>query len=141
MPDEMSDGEIRRSFDRIERDIRSVGDRLTQTARDMVPSALWSAEHQALVDRIARGEQTQTVESGRLEKMVESSFRNLGGEVAGLRALVEREVEDLREEVKDLRTERDARSQITWQKVLGLIATLAAVATVVVTLMGNAKGH
>lgn len=141
MADEMSDGEIRRSFDRIDRDVRSVGDRLTQTAREMVPSALWSAEHQALLDRLARAEQQQAVEVARLEKALEAAARANSTETLALRTLLEREVEDMRDEIKDLRSEREARTQFTWQKALGLLAVLASVATVVVTLMTSAKGH
>lgn len=141
MADEMSDGEIRRSFDRVERDVRSVGDRLTQTAREMVPSALWAAEHQALLDRAARDEQQQATEVARLEKALEAAARTSAAENAALRTLLEREVEDLRDEIKDIRSERESRAQFTWQKALGVIATLAAVATVIVTLMTSSRGH
>lgn len=137
----MSDGEIRRTFDRIERDVRSVGDRLTQTAREMVPSTLWAAEHQAALDRITRAEQQQAVESARLEKAQESSARALGEDVEDLRG----EVKSLRTQheadIKALRTERESRAQFTWQKAIGLVAALAAVATVVVTLLTSSRGH
>ena len=137
----MSDGEIRRTFDRIERDVRSVGDRLTQTAREMVPSTLWAAEHQAALDRITRAEQQQAVESARLEKAQESSARALGEDVEDLRG----EVKSLRTQheadIKALRTERESRAQFTWQKAIGLVAALAGVATVIVTLLTSSRGH
>lgn len=141
MADEMSDGEIRRTFERIERDVRSVGDRLTQTAREMVPSTLWAAEHQAALDRISRAEQQQSAEFARLEKAQDSSAKALDEDIEDVRGEIKALRTQHEADIKAVRTERESRAQFTWQKAIGLVAALAAVATVIVTLLTSSRGH
>ena len=49
MADEpMTDGEIKRSFARIEQSLKNADDRHADLAGKMVPTTLWQAEHEAL---------------------------------------------------------------------------------------------
>lgn len=131
MADEaMSDGEIRRSFERIELAARATNDRIAETARQMVPTELWQSEQRALLDKVDHLSRDTAEAQSRLE-------RTLGRELRDLKALIEREVEDLRDEIKAMRTERARRSEITWQKVTGLVAALGGVALVIVTLVSH----
>jgi hypothetical protein len=135
MADEaMSDGEIRRSIERIETAARATNDRIASQAREMVPVELWQSEHRAVLDKVEHLSRDTTEGQARLEKA-------LGREIRDLKALFEREVEDLRDEIKGLRDERARRSEITWQKATGLIAALAGAALVIVTLLSHGGGH
>jgi hypothetical protein len=126
----MSDGEIRRSLERIELAARATNDRIAETSRQMVPTELWQSEHRAVLDKVEHLTRDTTDGQARLEK-------TLGREIRDLKALVEREVEDLRGEIKAMRTERARRSEITWQKITGLVAALGGVALVIVTLVSH----
>lgn len=116
--DPLTPGEIRRSLKRLEGEDRSLADRITRVAAEMLPVKLWDSEHRALGDKLDRHERAAETDRVRLEKAIE----------------------DLREEIKDVRDEQEKRSDVTWQKVLGLIAALAALAGVIVTLIGQSKG-
>lgn len=116
--DPLTPGEIRRSLKRLEGEDRSLAERITRVAAEMLPVKLWDSEHRALSDKLDRHERAAETDRVRLEKAIE----------------------DLREEIKDVRDEQEKRSDVTWQKVLGLIAALAALAGVIVTLIGQSKG-
>ncbi len=133
MADDMTNGEIQRSLQRLERAQQ-------QLATDTVPAKLWSAEHQALNDRVSRHEVDARETQARMERDAQDRHKALSREVAALRTLIEREVEDLRKEIQSMRAERVRRSEMTWQKWVGLIGALAALALVVVTMVGQAKG-
>lgn len=133
MADDMTMGELRRSVERLERAHQ-------QLAIDTVPAKLWSAEHQALMDRVSRHETDARDTQTRMERDAADRIKALGREIAAVRTLVEREVEDLRDEIKAMREERTRRGEMTWQKWIGLIGALAALALVIVTLIGQAKG-
>lgn len=123
--DPLTPGEIRRSLKRLEGEDRSLAERITRVAAEMLPVKLWDSEHRALGDKFDRHERGAESDRKRLEKAIE-----------GLRE----EIKDVREEQKDLREEREKRSEVTWQKIVGLIAALAALAGVIVTLLGQSKG-
>lgn len=134
MADEaMTDGEIRRSIERIETAARATNDRLAEQARAMVPTELWQSEQRAALEKIDHLAQDTREAQARIDQ-------GLGREIRDLKSLIEREVEDLREEIKAMRTERARRSEITWQKITGLIAALAGAALVIVTLLSHG-GH
>lgn len=133
MADDMTTGEIRRSIERLERAQH-------QLATDAVSSRLWSAEHQALMDRQARHEVDAKEVQARMERDALDRHKGLTREIAALRAMVEREVEKLRGEIEAVGAERVRRSEMTWQKWVGLIGALAALALVVVTMLGQSKG-
>lgn len=116
--DPLTPGEIRRSVARLENEDRSLATRLTGLAAEMLPVKLWDSEHRALGDKLTRHEKAAEADQRRLE----------------------RAIEDLREEIKDMRDEQEKHSEVTWQKILGLIVALATIAGVVVTLVGQSKG-
>lgn len=116
--DPLTPGEIRRSFKRLEEEDRAQAARLTSLAAEMLPVKLWDAEHRALGDKVDRQEKVAEERQRRNEKAIE----------------------DLREEFKDMREDQEKHSEVTWQKVVGLIAALAAIAGVIVTLIGQSKG-
>jgi predicted anti-sigma-YlaC factor YlaD len=116
--DPLTPGEIRRSLKRLEGEDRSLAERITRVAAEMLPVKLWDSEHRALGDKLARHEKAAEDDRRRLEKAIE----------------------DLREDMKDLRDEQEKHSEVTWQKVLGLVVALATIAGVIVTLMGQSKG-
>lgn len=148
--DEMTPGEIQRWLDDLRATQRATNDRLAKAAGDMVSAALWAAEKAALADRLERHER----EALRMQQAVESG---LGREIRDVKELLERAVADLQretkavreesakevkaarekcaEEIKNLRTEFSKRSELTWQKAIGLIGALAAIALVVATLV------
>jgi predicted nucleic acid-binding Zn-ribbon protein len=116
--DPLTPGEIRRSFTRLENEDRSLASRITSLAAEMLPVKLWDSEHRALRDRMQRHEKAAETDRARLEA----------------------EIKELREEIKDVREDQEKHSEITWQKVLGLVLALATIAGVIVSLMGQSKG-
>lgn len=116
--DPLTPGEIRRSLKRLEGEDRSLAERITRVAAEMLPVKLWDSEHRSLTDKLDRHERAAETDRARLEK----------------------QIEDLREEIKEVRDEQEKRSDVTWQKVLGLIVALATIAGVLVTLIGQTKG-
>lgn len=111
-------GEVVRAIKRLEHEDRALAERITLLAAETLPVKLWDSEHRALGDKFDRHEKAAADDRRRLEKAIE----------------------DLREEIKDVRDEQEKRSEVTWQKVVGLIAALAALAGVIVTLIGQSKG-
>lgn len=111
-------GEVVRAIKRLEHEDRALAERITLLAAETLPVKLWDSEHRALGDKFDRHEKAAADDRRRLEKAIE----------------------DLREEIKDVRDEQEKRSEVTWQKVVGLIAALAALAGVIVTLLGQSKG-
>jgi chromosome segregation ATPase len=116
--DPLTPGEIRRAIDRLEKEDRAQADRVTQVASDMLSTKVWDAEHRALSDRL-----------GRHEKAAEDTQKR-----------IEHEIDEIRDEIKDVREERDKRSEITWTKIIGLIGAMAALAAAVVGVVGLTKG-
>jgi predicted nucleic acid-binding Zn-ribbon protein len=116
--DPLTPGEIRRAIERLELADRTLGDRLTQVASDMLPVKLWDAEHRALNEKLERH-----------EKLAETTQKR-----------IEDEVDGLHEEIKEIRDERDKHSEITWTKILGLITAVTALAGVIIGVVGLTKG-
>lgn len=127
--DPMTPGEISRAMKRLEAEDRAQADRLTSLAAEMLPVKLWDAEHRALSEQLRRHEQESAERFGRLERQLDT-----------YRATCDKRVEDVEGDIDELRRDRDRRSELTWQKAVGLIAALAAVATVIVTVLGQSKG-
>lgn len=138
--DDLTPGEIRRSFDRIERALKDGDDRHATLASKMVPVDLWQSEHRSLEGRLQEHRDDTRAALDRVERTSQERRAALTQDITAVRTLVEREVEDLRDEIKTLRDERAKRSEITWQKVTGLIAALAGAALVIVTLF-HSGGH
>lgn len=111
-------GEVVRAIKRLEHEDRALAERITLLAAETLPVKLWDSEHRALGDKFDRHERAAGSDRQRLEKAIE----------------------DLREEIKDVREEQEQRSAVTWQKVLGLVVALATIAGVLVTLIGQTKG-
>lgn len=116
--DPLTPGEIRRALERLELADRTLGDRLTQVASDMLPVKLWDAEHRALGEKLDRH-----------EKAAEAAQKR-----------VESELDGLHEEIKECRDERDKHSELTWTKILGLITAVTALAGVIIGVLGLTKG-
>jgi hypothetical protein len=149
--DEMTPGEIRRTFDRQDAAIREAGnradaavratnDRVAELAKSVVPTELWAAEHRSLKDDVTHLEHDMLSGFARLEATAAERHQALGREVRDVKTLIETEVNDLRTEIKTMRDERAKRSVNTWQITIALIAALAAVALVVVGVL-QAGGH
>lgn len=127
--DRLTLGEIRRAIARLESEDRSLAMRLTSLAAEMVPAKLWESEHRALIDKLILHERGAEADRIRLEKAVED-----------LEKQIERVHDDHEKQIERLRDAREKRSEVTWQKITGLILALAAIAGVIVALMGQSKG-
>jgi hypothetical protein len=137
MPDEMTPGEIGRRFERIERDQRATDDRITGLARDMVPNALWAAEHKALEERLTELRSDMTTGFDRIERTsqerkaaLERKDTELGREIAAIR--------------KAAAEERSARERArpgtltNWLTGIGVfVALIALIVTIVTTTHGG----
>lgn len=116
--DGLTPREIGRAIARLETADQALAAQITRLAAELLPVALWDVQHKALLEHVARVEQTT---------------RDLGRTASA-------EVDEVRKEIRDLRAETSSRAELTWQKVIGLISALAALALVVVTLLGQSKG-
>jgi Flp pilus assembly protein TadB len=127
--DPLTPGEIRRSLKRLEDEDRAQVARLTQLAAETLPVKLWDAEHRALTEQLHRHEKESADRTARLERSLDA-----------YKASCDKRTEDIEDDVQKLREERDRRSELTWQKVISLIAALAGVAAVIVAVLGQTKG-
>ncbi len=116
--DGLTPREAGRAIARLETADQALAAQITRLATELLPVALWNVQHKALVEHIAR---------------VEQSTKDLGQTLSG-------DVDEVRKEIRDLRDETSSRAELTWQKAIGLISALAALALVVVTLLGQSKG-
>lgn len=134
MPDEsLSDGEIRRNFERIDKGMQAQADRLAALAREMVPAVLWDAEHRAVVNQLARHEHQANEEDARLERQLKEFKDACDKAAAQLRAQLEKSI-------KDLRAERDQRSEFTWTRVIGILGIVTALVIALITTIAASKG-
>lgn len=80
----MTDGEIKRNFERLERGQKDGDDRHAKLAAAMVPTTLWKAEHEALTDdvRELRDEVRETAK--RVERTSLERMGVLTGKIEGL---------------------------------------------------------
>lgn len=142
MPDDdpLTPGEIRRSLKRLENEDRSLAERITRVAADSLPVKLWDSEHRAASDRQDRHEAASDADRARIERDAAEAVRRVEAEVAAVRRTMEHEIESLQAEIKADRDERNKRSEITWQKILGLVMALTTVAGVIVAVLALAKG-
>lgn len=138
--DPLTPGEIRRAFVRIEREDQARDARIVSLAAEMVPVKLWEAEHRALTDRVAQDKAVSDADRARIERNLNEATRRHDVDITAVRSALEHEVEELRDEIKAVRDDHSKRAEVTWQKVIGLIAALAAVATVIVAVLGQSKG-
>lgn len=129
MADEMTPGEIARTFDRVEAGQRATNDRLADLAKSMVPTELWAAEHRALKEDVSH-----------LEHDTLTGFARAEASVARLEESMKSEFATVRGEIKTLREERAKRSVNTWQITVSIVAALAAVALVIEGVL-QAGGH
>jgi hypothetical protein len=86
--DDMTPGEIRRNFERVEHALKDGDDRHADLARRMVPTELWSAEHRAVLDRIAHQEEDARETAVRIEKISQERMAGLRAEIATVRDAV-----------------------------------------------------
>jgi DNA repair exonuclease SbcCD ATPase subunit len=121
--------EIARAVARLEAADQALAAQITRLAAELLPVSLWDVQHKALVERVVRAEQDITAVRARLEKATEELERVQAGDI-----------EKVRKEIRELRAEGTSRAELTWQKIIGLIGALAALALVVVTLLGQSKG-
>lgn len=142
MPDgEMTPGEIMRTFARVDAGQRATNDRVAELARETVSARQYETAHQALIDRVVHLEQDTT---GRLSGLAATSserYATVTRDMAELKERFDREIEDIRGEIKALRSERARSHEASWARWSAAIAAIAAVALVVVTLLGQAGGH
>lgn len=127
--DPLTPGEIIRAIKRLEDEDRAAAARITLLAAEMLPVKLWDAEHRALAELVRRHEQESSERQARLERMLDA-----------YRTTCDKRVEDMEEAMDRLREQQDRRSELTWQKVIGLLGALAALALVIVTVLGQSKG-
>lgn len=151
MADDFTPGEIARTFTRQDDAIRATNDRVAELARETVSAKSYEIAHQALIDRVIHLEQDMLERLGRIEAAAGERHKSLGREIAGLKQLVEREVEDLREDIKTMQSqkqqedaareaaERSKRNESS-SRLIAWIAAIAAVALVVVTVL-QSGGH
>ena len=96
MADEMTPGEIRRTFERIERSQKesqkACDDRMNELARKAVPVELYATERRALEDRVARNELDAREARDRIERAVDARFKATEKEIsAAVKALEDHE--------------------------------------------------
>jgi signal transduction protein with GAF and PtsI domain len=116
--DHLTNGEIGRAIARLEGEDRSLAVRLTNLAAEMVPAKLWEAEHRALTDRLIQHEKGADADRKRLEKAIG----------------------DVEVQVRRIREDQEKRSDVTWQKITGLVVALATIAGVLVALASLSGG-
>jgi hypothetical protein len=85
MADEMTPGEVRRSFERIERQQKASDDRLGELARQMVPTELWAAEHRAALERIEHQEKDARDTAALIERTSQERMKMLLGQISDVR--------------------------------------------------------
>jgi hypothetical protein len=129
----MSDGEIRRSFDRIDKNQSALAQRLGDVAKDMVPAALWEAEHRAMVNQMARHEREADDADARHDRQLQAFKDACEKATAEVR-------KELGESVKSLRSERDKRSEFTWTRVIGILGIVTALVIALITTIAASKG-
>lgn len=127
--DGLTQREIGRALARLEDADRALAAQLTRLAAELLPVNLWDVERRGLIERIARTEQDIAADRAKHEKSVEELERTTAAKI-----------EEVRKELREQRAEDNSRSQLTWQKVIGVVGALAALATVIVTLLGQSKG-
>jgi hypothetical protein len=118
--DDMTPGEVRRSFERIERQQKASDDRLGELARQMVPTELWSAEQRADRERIARQEKDAGDTAALIERTSQERMKMLLGQIADVR-------KSLAEHKK---THEDTSAWSRNKKLLVGIGLLGAAATI-----------
>lgn len=137
MPDDLTSGEIMRRFDRIERDQRATDDRITQLAKDMVPTTLWASEHEALEGVVAELRADMQAGFGRVEDTARERKSALDRKDAELAA----GLAEVRREAAEDRAERDKRRPgviANWITAAGVVVALVAL---IVTLVTTHGGH
>lgn len=134
MPDEsLSDGEIRRSFERIDKSLQAQADRLAGLAREMVPAALWDAEHRAVLNQMARHERQAEEADARQDRQLQAFKDACDKASAQLHT-------ELEKSIKELRQERDQRSEFTWTRVIGILGIVTALVIALITTLAASKG-
>ena len=123
MADDLTPGEIRRTFERIERALqdsqRASDDRMNELARKTVPAELWAAEHRALVDDVKH-----------LETDVHEGFERVERTSRERKAVLEADIAKVRKTVEDHQKEHRDNSAWSRSKTLTVIAiTVGACAT------------
>lgn len=129
MADEMTPGEMYRAVRRLEEADRSLGDRITETSRQMIPAPVYAAELKAIVERIDHHERDAATDQARLEQSLESVRRGLQGQVA-----------ELKTAIAGVQAMQEKRSELTWTRVLGLIMALLALAALIVGVLQLSGG-
>ena len=140
MADEMTPGEISRTFQRQDADRRAINDRVAELAKSMVPTELWAVEHRALKEDVSHLEADMNAGFTRIEATAAERHKAQGREIRDLETLIKTEVAGARAEIKAMREDRAKRSTNAWQIIIASIAALAAVALVVVSVLSSG-GH
>lgn len=136
MPDDLTSGEISRRFERIERDQRATDDRITQLAKDMVPTTLWQSEHEALEGVVAELRADMRAGFERVEATSQERRAALAARDAELAA----SVAEVRREVAEDRADRDKRRPsvvANWITAAGVVVALVALIVTLVTTHGG----
>jgi hypothetical protein len=91
--DDLTNGEIRRTLERLERGQRDGDDRLADVAGQMVPSALFATTVKGLTDAIATVRTDMTEGFGRVEKtslerrgVLDAEDKRLSKQITGINA-------------------------------------------------------
>jgi hypothetical protein len=151
--DDLTHGEIKRTFDRVEAAQRATNDRVADLAKSMMPVELWAAEHRALREMVEEfratlsdGLRQQEARSLERRQSLMAKDSDLEQRLNGLHTEFDRKVELLK---RELAAERDAeRSRATADEKRGTARTanwiaaaiaLSAVIGLIVTLVGG--GH
>lgn len=128
----MTPGEIRRTFERIERQQqegqRAVDDRITRLAADSVPTVLWASEHKAVLDDVQHNAEDMRQGFDRVEKTSLERVAALRTEIAGVRGEVAAVRKGLGEHNKKHETD-NSWSRSKWLTIIGIV--VAASATIV----------
>lgn len=136
MPDDLTPGEIHRWLQRLEQRVtdgqRATDDRITQLAKDMVPTALWASEHEALEGVVAEQRTDMAAAFARAESTsLERKAALEKADLANAKAI---------KEVKDAQQDR-ARGHTSvvanWIAAAGVIVAVGLLIATLVTSGGH----
>jgi hypothetical protein len=142
--DDLTIPEIARSLRRLEESDRSLGNRITESAREAVPAKLWAAQHQALEGALAEHIRQSGTDRERLERAVAEMRKAHDRDVRSLRDDLDKEIGQARAEnrtqIDALKAEREKRTEFTWQRAVGLLSAALALAGVIVAAYAASRG-
>lgn len=145
MADEVTLGELHRRLARLETQLetgqRARDDRLANLASQMVPTALWQAEHKSLQDDLTEHVRQAGIDRDRVERAIADAAKRHERDLKALRDDTDKQIAGLRHELAQKAAKRTEWSRQVKIAVFGMGgAVLAALLGAWVTALLTAKG-